>query len=44
MKQTVTLFEGLEDQKIFAEKFLSVSRESLHIGQELKQNIAAVPT
>ena len=44
MKQSMTLFEDLEDQKIFAEKFLSVSRESLHIGKELKQNISAVAT
>ena len=40
----MTLFEGLEDQKVCAEKYLLVLMESLHVGEELQPDVSAVTT
>lgn len=40
IKQTMALFEGSEDQKISAEKYLSASRETLHLGEELQPDVS----
>ena len=41
---SMTLFEGLEDQKICAGKYLSASRENLHLGGELQRDVSTVAT
>ena len=41
---SMTLFEGLEDQKICAGKYLSVFRENLHLDEELQPDVSAVDT
>ena len=40
IKQTMALFEGSEDQKISAEKYLSASRETLHLGEEPQPDVS----
>ena len=41
---SMTLFEGLEDQKICAGKYLSASRENLHLGEELQRDVSTAAT